>query len=59
MIPIRNQTYASLFLFPLHETEAPRCFALRTVGEAAFVTRREGVVRPTLSKGNKNNEAYV
>jgi len=29
------------------------------VGEAAFATRREGVDRPTSSKGSKNNEAYV
>jgi len=29
------------------------------VGEAAFATRSEGVDRPTLSKGSKNNEAYV
>ena|GEM_PF-5102716 len=28
------------------------------VGEAASATRREGVVRPTSSKGSRNNEAY-
>ncbi|MCL1940438.1 MAG: hypothetical protein FWG09_00740 [Synergistaceae bacterium] len=29
-----------------------------SVDEAAFVTRREGVDRPTSSKGSKNNEVY-
>jgi hypothetical protein len=29
------------------------------VGEAAFARRSESVVRPTLSKARKNNEAYI
>ena len=58
-ISASGSEHAAKLLRELTEVTEDNTKLKSNVGEAAFATCREGVDRPTSSKGNKNNKAYV